>query len=73
MGGINAKSIIVVGVSVLILSIIVPIAFANFFAVNTDTWDTATKALWVIIPLAVCLYFVVKYIFASVSGAGGKK
>lgn len=72
MGGINVKMIIMVGISILVLSIIVPIAFENFFGVNTDTWDAGVAALWVVIPLAVVIFFVVKYLMASVGGTGGK-
>ena len=70
MGGITVKNIILAGVGILVLSIIVPIAFENFFEVNTDSWDSGVAALWVIIPLAVVIYFVVKYLIASVSGSG---
>ena len=72
MGGITVKNIILAGVGILVLSIIVPIAFENFFEVNTDSWDSGVAALWVIIPLAVVIYFVVKYLMASVSGSGSK-
>ena len=72
MGGITVKNIILAGVGILVLSIIVPIAFENFFEVNTDLWDSGVAALWVIIPLAVVIYFVVKYLMASVSGSGSK-
>lgn len=68
MGGLNVKNIIMIGISVLVLSIIIPIAFTNFFGVNTEGWSPAVVALWVIIPLAVAVYFVVKYLMASVSG-----
>ena len=70
MGGITVKNIILAGVGILVLSIIVPIAFENFFEVNTDSWDSGVAALWVIIPLAVVIYFVVKYLMASVTGSG---
>jgi len=72
LGGITVKNIILAGVGILVLSIIVPIAFENFFEVNTDLWDSGVAALWVIIPLAVVIYFVVKYLMASVSGSGSK-
>jgi len=72
LGGITVKNIILAGVGILVLSIIVPIAFENFFEVNTDSWDSGVAALWVIIPLAVVIYFVVKYLMASVSGSGSK-
>jgi integral membrane sensor domain MASE1 len=72
VGGITVKNIILAGIGILVLSIIVPIAFENFFDVNTDGWDSGVAALWVIIPLAVVIYFVVKYLMASVSGTGGK-
>ena len=68
----SVKSIIMVGIAVLVLSIIIPIAFNNFFDVNTDGWDSGVAALWVIIPLAVIIYFVVKFLMKSVSGTGGK-
>jgi len=68
----SVKSIIMVGIAVLVLSIIIPIAFNNFFDVNTDGWDSGVAALWVIIPLAVIIYFVVKFLMKSVSGSGGK-
>lgn len=68
MGGISVRNIIMVGISILVLSIIVPIAFTNFFNVNTEGWATGVAALWIVIPLAVVIYFVVKYLMASVSG-----
>jgi len=68
----SVKNIIMVGIAVLVLSIIIPIAFNNFFDVNTDGWDSGVAALWVIIPLAVIIYFVVKFLMKSVSGSGGK-
>lgn len=67
----GVKSIIMTGIAVLVLSIIVPIAFNNFFDVNTDAWDTGVSALWVIIPLAVIIYFVVKFLMKAVSGTKG--
>jgi hypothetical protein len=67
----STKSIILTGIGVLVLSIIVPIAFDNFFDVNTDGWDSGVAALWVIIPLGVIIYFVVKYLMKSVSGTKG--
>ena len=67
----GVKSIIMTGIAVLVLSIIVPIAFNNFFDVNTDAWDTGVSALWVIIPLAVIIYFVVKFLMKVVSGTKG--
>lgn len=70
---ISVKNIIYVGIAVLVLSIIIPIAFNNFFDVNTDNWDTGVAALWVIIPLAVIIYFVVKFLLKSVSGTEGKR
>ncbi len=70
---ISVKNIIYVGIAVLVLSIIVPIAFNNFFDVNTDGWDAGVAALWVIIPLAVIIYFVVKFLLKSVSGTGKEK
>jgi len=68
---VGVKSIIMTGIAVLVLSIIVPIAFNNFFDVNTDAWDTGVSALWVIIPLAVIIYFVVKFLMKVVSGTKG--
>jgi len=68
----SVKNIIMVGIAVLVLSIIIPIAFNNFFDVNTNGWDSGVAALWVIIPLAVIIYFVVKFLMKSVSGTGGK-
>jgi hypothetical protein len=68
MGGISVRNIIMVGISILVLSIIVPIAFTNFFGVNTEGWSSGVAALWVVIPLAVVVFFVVKYLMASVSG-----
>jgi len=68
---VGVKSIIMTGIAVLVLSIIVPIAFNNFFDVNTDAWDTGVSALWVIIPLAVIIYFVVKFLMKAVSGTKG--
>lgn len=67
----GVKTIIMTGIAVLILSIIIPIAFDNFFDVNTDGWDTGVAALWIIIPLAVIIYFVVKFLMKSVQGTKG--
>jgi len=69
----SVKNIIMVGIAVLVLSIIIPIAFNNFFDVNTDGWDSGVAALWVIIPLAVIIYFVVKFLMKSVEGTKGGK
>ena len=68
----GVRQIIMVGIAVLVLSIIIPVAFNNFFDVNTDAWDTGVAALWVIIPLAVIIYFVVKFLMKSVSGTSSK-
>lgn len=60
------KNIIMVAIAILVMSIIVPIAFDNFFGVNTENWDSGVAALWIIIPLAVVIYFVVKLLLKSV-------
>ena len=67
----GVKAIIYTAIAILVLSIIVPIAFDNFFDVNTDAWDSGVAALWVIIQLAVIIYFVVKFLMKSVSGTKG--
>lgn len=67
----TAKTIITTAIGILILSIIVPIAFNNFFDVNTDSWDAGVVALWVIIPIAVIVLFVVKYFMQTVRGVKG--
>lgn len=67
----TAKTIITTAIGILILSIIVPIAFNNFFDVNTDAWDDSVVALWIIIPVAVIVLFVVKYFMQTVRGVKG--
>jgi hypothetical protein len=67
----SASTIIKTAIGILILSIIVPIAFNNFFDVNTDSWDDAVVALWVIIPIAVIVLFVVGYFMKTVKGVKG--
>jgi len=68
----TAKNVVTMAVTLLILSIIVPIALNNFFDVNTDSWDAGVVSVWVIIPLAAVLYFGIKFLMKSVSGTGAK-
>ena len=54
----------VIGISVaaLVVSIIVPIAFGQFFATSTASWDAQTILIWGIIPLVVILAIVLYFL-----------
>lgn len=65
----SAGQIFGIAIGVYFLSALLPSAFDNFFGANTTTWDTATVALWGLIPLGIIALVVYKY----VPSTGGKK
>lgn len=56
------------GLSVIFLSVVIPLSLTNFFGANTTGWDASTIALWSIIPLALIATLV--FIFIPRSGGG---
>ena len=60
----SAMSGFVVGIAVaaLIVAILIPIAFSQFFAVDTGSWDAQTILLWGIVPLVIILALVLYFL-----------
>lgn len=54
--------VIGIAVAALVVSIIVPIAFGQFFATTTTSWDAQTILIWGIIPLVVILAIVLFFL-----------
>lgn len=54
----------VIGISVacLVVAIILPIAFGQFFSTVTTSWDAQTILIWGIIPLVVILAIVLYFL-----------
>jgi hypothetical protein len=61
----GVKTIIGTGIGILIIAILIPIGFDNIYAAETTGWDTAVCALFFIIPLAVIVYFITKYLLRA--------
>lgn len=51
-----------IGIGLYFLSAVLPGAITNFFTADTASWDTGTKALWVLIPLAVVALLVYYFV-----------
>ena len=54
-GAAMTNFVIGIAVAALVVAIILPIAFNQFFSVNTGSWDAQTILIWGIIPLVVIL------------------
>lgn len=54
--------VIGIAVAALVVSIIVPIAFGQFFATVTTSWDAPTILIWGVIPLVVILAIVLFFL-----------
>lgn len=61
--GVSATSFVIsIAVAALVVAIIVPIAFGQFFSTNTSSWDAQTILIWGIIPLVVILAIVLYFL-----------
>lgn len=61
--GASASSFVIgIAVAALIVAIIVPIAFNQFFSVDTGSWDAQTILIWGIIPLVIILAIVLYFL-----------
>lgn len=54
--------VIGIAVAALVVAIIVPIAFGQFFSTDTGSWDAQTILIWGIIPLVVILAIVLFFL-----------
>ena len=61
-GASMSSYVIGIAVAALIVAIIVPIAFGQFFAVDTGSWDAQTILIWGIIPLVIILAIVLFFL-----------
>lgn len=61
-GASMSSYVIGIAVAALIVAIIVPIAFNQFFAVDTGSWDAQTILIWGIIPLVIILAIVLYFL-----------
>lgn len=61
-GASMSSYVIGIAVAALIVAIIVPIAFGQFFAVDTGSWDAQTILIWGIIPLIIILAIVLFFL-----------
>lgn len=64
----SINTIIMIGLSLYVLSAILPGAFDNFFNTSTASWDSGTASLWVIIPLVVVVAVLLAYLPRDTSG-----
>jgi len=61
--GISAAGFVIgISVAALVASIIVPIAFGQFFSTDTTSWDAQTILIWSIVPLVVVLAIVLWFL-----------
>jgi protein-S-isoprenylcysteine O-methyltransferase Ste14 len=61
--GVSAAGfVIAISVAALVASIIVPIAFGQFFSTDTSSWDAQTILIWGIVPLVVVLAIVLWFL-----------
>lgn len=61
-GASMSSYVIGIAVAALIVAIIIPIAFGQFFSVNTGSWDAQTVLIWGIIPLVIILAIVLYFL-----------
>lgn len=54
--------VIGIAVAALVVSIIIPVAFGQFFATVTTSWDAQTILIWGIIPVVVILAIVLFFL-----------
>lgn len=64
----NPKSVMAIGLGIIFLAAVLPVAFNTFFTADTSSWDAGTVALWAIIPLAVIALVI--YNYTGTSGKG---
>lgn len=63
MRGASMTSYVIgIAVAALVVAIIVPIAFGQFFSTDTGSWDAQTILIWGIIPLVVILAIVLFFL-----------
>lgn len=54
--------VIGIAVAALVVAIIIPVAFSQFFATVTTSWDAQTILIWGIIPVIVILAIVLFFL-----------
>lgn len=54
--------VIGIAVAALVVAIIVPIAFSQFFSTDTGSWDAQTILIWGIIPVVIILAIVLFFL-----------
>lgn len=54
--------VIGIAVAALVVAIIIPVAFGQFFATSTASWDAQTILIWGIIPVVVILAIVLFFL-----------
>ena len=59
---IDSKTLIGIGVSIIVLAAFLPTAMDTFFNVSTTSWSTGAAALWPVIPLVVLAAIVLQYL-----------
>lgn len=61
--GVSLSSFVIgVAVAALIVAIIIPVAFSQFFSTVTTSWDDQTILIWGIIPVIVILAVVLAFL-----------
>lgn len=48
-------------VGIIVFANTIPGALDDLFAVNTSTWDTATVALFTLLPLVIVAFFLIRF------------
>lgn len=67
-GVMSTNAVIGMGIALIVMSYIIPMAFTNFYSADTSTWvkngtpDTMTINLWFLIPAFVVIGLVVVFI-----------
>jgi hypothetical protein len=61
--GVSMTSYVIgIAVAALVVAIIIPVAFSQFFATVTTSWDAQTILIWGIIPVIVILAIVLFFL-----------
>lgn len=57
--------VIGISVAVFVAALIIPLAFENFFATDTSSWDAQTILMWAAVPVFALLSVVLAFIFKA--------
>lgn len=66
----SMNAIVGLALAIVIIAIVLPVGFNQFFGTNTSTWTAGTVALWGIIPLVAIVLVVVAFLPKGKLGKG---